>query len=182
MRWNRARICILTAACIAAIPAAWGQEKPLPEVEAEAALRAELAALTRSVARIAALLEEHLKRQQADLLMQRIQLASRGLTDLEQRVSRAKEERDSLERERRLMNDEIARLEIAEGEDPPAGIPQTEEDRKALRMNLDREVRRITEGLAGVEGLLAVLESELAVRLEELEAWEELVDKALGLR
>lgn len=154
-------------------PAVAGGEEPL---------RAEIAALNRSVAKIAALLEEQLKRQQAELLMQRIQLASRGLNDLEQRVRGAKEERESLEREKRLMQEEIARLEVTEDEEPPGLLSRTDDERKAIRSNLERETRRMEEMLVAVDGRLAELEVELGERLDAMDAWEELVDKALGLR
>lgn len=180
---RKATVLILAflAAAISLPAAPPAEEPPVPD---PATLHGQVAMLNETMSGMTAILEEFLQRQQADLLMKRIQIAARGLTELENRVSKSREEIDSLTRDRTRLTDEIARIEAALDEDQESqpGMPNTAQERREVKAQMERELRFISDRLISAENRLIDLENQLADRLDDLAAWEELVDKALGLK
>jgi hypothetical protein len=143
-------------------------------------LEAGLARLNGTMERLTAMVEELLRRQQADLLMQRIQLATRGLTELERGADSARQELESLARDRARIEEEIARVDAATDEEPQPGMPGARE-RREMKLSMERELRFLEDRRTMLESRVLELENQLLERHDDLAVWEALVDKALGI-
>jgi chromosome segregation ATPase len=175
-------ISILILFLAGALPAAAATAQG-PAVTPDGALLAEVSSLNRSMEEIVGLLEEFLKRQQADLLMKRIQISTRGLTELERRLDGAKDERRHIEDEIQMVRQAVERLEEeARAEEDQPGLEEGSEDRREQESMMGGHLKLLEERLQTAEIRVLELEDDLGDRLDNLAAWEELVDKALGLR
>lgn len=170
----------ITLAVVVAAPAA--AETPAP-ADPAARLVQEVGALNRNLERVATLLEEFLAKQEMDMLMKRIEFKSRRLSPLEQELRDARQERSRREEERSSLRVQLEEMERAleDEETEGAGAPHIEwtPTTKAL---METRMTFLRDALDALDLRIMELENDLASRREEIEGWEEFLDKEMGLR
>ncbi len=148
-----------------------------PTASAEDAYGRELVRLNRSLEEIVALLKRSVEHQELDLLIQRVELAVRRLTSMEEELGRLRNSLEGVEEERLTMEAVREHLEAERdpnAEDADAFEQQMEELDFRLKLLKDQSWKREQRALD--------LEGKISTLLEDIEALESALDERLGLR
>lgn len=137
----------------------------------------ELARLNITLEEVRDLLVQQIETQTLDLLLKRSQLVSSQVTQLDTLLRRAEASRDGLEDEKLRLETNLETFEDrVRGSDPE--IPR--EELEAMMRQFHVELERITNRLREAEAEVIDLDSQLSRRREDLESWQDLLDRRLG--
>jgi hypothetical protein len=179
---NKRIVCaaaLLAATTLAVAPAALPEQS---QADQSPDLAKEIRDLNRSIQDIASLLREQLKKQQADVLMKRMEISGRALSELEQELRGAVAERNSLSDGLKEVQARMDQLKDEATLGSPAGSRPPDPGLIHEGAELALRERLVKERLAAAEQRVSELENDVAKRRDEIKGWEELVDTQLGLR
>jgi chromosome segregation ATPase len=170
----------ITLAVVVTAPAA--VETPAP-ADPAARLVQEVGALNRNLERVATLLEEFLAKQEMDMLMKRIEFKSRRLSPLEQDLRNARQERSRREEERSSLRVQLEEMERALEDEETEGAGASHiEWPPGTKVQMETRMTFLRDALDALDLRIMELENDLASRREEIEGWEEFLDREMGLR
>jgi chromosome segregation ATPase len=170
----------MTLAVLAAAPAA--AETPAP-ADPAARLVQEVGALNRNLERVANLLEEFLAKQEMDMLMKRIEFKSRRLSPLEQELRTARKERSNREEERSHLQMQMEEMERVLEAQEREGAEESDADwAPGTKVRMETRMTYLRDAMDALDLRIMELENDLASRREEIEGWEEYLDREIGLR
>jgi len=171
----------LLAVLIASPPGAAAEPQPPaqePAVE-PAAVAAELGQLNATLQRIAGLLERQLQGQRLDLMLKRVEVASRQVNSLEGELGRLQSNRTSLADEHFGMRSRLETLDTEVELSEPASLPAYEAMIRQIEQGLKHMETRISE----MDARILEVENELVRRRGDLQALQDRLDRDLdGLR
>jgi len=153
-----------------------------PAAPAERELSSQVEELNRTLHEIADLLRKHLEGQQVDQLMKRIDMQTRSLAPLEQELRDARAERHGVAESLREIEAHVEFLDEQMRDTAQQPISMDDSSYAAERKRLAVQVELLRERLEASDATVYELEDRLQARRNEIRAWEELVDEALGLR
>lgn len=179
---NRRMIGLVGAVSVATLSVAFVAFPEQPQVERTPDLAQGVLDLNRSVQEIAALLREQLKKQQADVLMKRMEISGRALSTQEQELRSAVAARSTITDALREIQARIEQLKDVVGREAPGGVRRPENELSREGSELDLREKLLKDRLAAAEQRVIELENDVAKRRDEIKLWEELVDAQLGLR
>lgn len=136
----------------------------------------ELARLNATLGELRDLLARQLEAQSLDLMLKRTELASQEASQLEARLRSAEARARSLEDEKASME---TRLEELERRSRDEGLESDEQTRSVVRQ-FEAEIERVERRLAEARGDVAQIAGRLDRKLEDLRAWQDLVDRRLS--
>lgn len=180
MAFRFAVVAALAAVCLGICGSAGGQA---PDVDPA---HVELAAINRSILEIVEILRVHLTQRDQDLELRRIEVAiaaldlrSRGILLLEDRMHRLQDERDNAEQRRSRLQQQIAEFEER--------LRTTDQNTDGqTHLNLSRALDRITAESELIESTLWDLDrqildfqNQIGQERDSLQHLEEMVDEAL---
>jgi chromosome segregation ATPase len=159
--------------------AAWAQATPPPEETVPTTVQEELARLNRTMSRIVELLEREAEDRRLGLVLERVELESDRVADLEAELRRLESAKRSLENERFQIQSHLEsladQLEEAALETPREALRSLE----SAASGAERMLERLADQISEVEGRLAQTETELSSRRRDLQALRDRVDRAL---
>ena len=137
-----------------------------------------LASIDETMTEMHELLERQLETQTLDLLLKRAQLASAEVARIDRTLRRSTEKRTSLDAERRQLEfrvEAVEELQRSRREEGPSDI------------ELENRIRHLRNSIEVTEEALETVDSEivdLSARLDrkrqDLEAWQEILDRRLS--
>ena len=168
---------ISLALLILATPVTWAQEANLDSQEV--GLHSQLERLNNNIERIATLLEQSLRGQQLDLLIQRVEMGASRLAVAEQSLRSAQGTRDALDDEKLAIE---ARLgQMAEQLDSgTVDIPLEELDQYTRELDLQLEL--LKERLRNADRKILELENDVMRQRESIRDWQDYIDRELTSR
>lgn len=134
---------------------------------------AQLVKLNATLEDIQALLAEQLETQTLDLFLKRAQLVSSEVARLDGLLRSAQRSRGHWEDERIRLD---TRMEVLQNESPDLDDEAREREMRHVRSQSEGNLRRLRRNAADI----VELETRLARRQQDLEDWQELLDKRLG--
>jgi len=177
---NTLAIVVVAALALLMGGAAVSQQPAPPKAEPD--LATTLTELNRSVKEIASLLRQHLEKQDADLLMKRMEISARHLAQQEQVLRSAVAERDSLTDAMRELQVRADQMRAEMDEAPAVGAQNRNEEMERLKSEFELRQGLLKEKLAVADRKVMEMENDVAQFRDEIRAWQELVDARLGLR
>jgi chromosome segregation ATPase len=176
------RIARLSAALLLALLAvpleAIAQPRPPaqePSGQEPAAVAAELGRLNATLERIAGLLERQLQGQRLDLMLKRVDGASRQVDALEGELGRLRSGRSSLVDERFRMQSRLEAMVTEVEHSDPEALPAYE----AMSREAERGLKHLDTRIAETDARILELENELARRSGDLQALQDRLDREL---
>lgn len=170
---------LITPAASAQAPAA----SPPRATAAPPSVEAQLAELNRSVQQLVDMMAVYLERQRVDLLIKRIELSSQRLLAREQELSKARDDRASVEEEVQRLSPMLDRMEeqLLEAETDPANNPDADGTRRMLE-ELSGRLKWLGDKAWNLDQTILQLESDLERQRRDVAAWEEVIDRELTQR
>jgi len=172
-------VAVVAAVALSTASIALPQEPAPPQATDLAVSMAELNA---SMKQIASLLREHLDKQEADLLMKRMEFSSRALASQEQLLRSAVNDRDGLVQEMKELQLRLDQIQAESDRAPGAGARPSEDEFRRMSMEFELRQGLYKEQLAAAEQKVMELENDVMKYRDEIRIWQELVDARLGLR
>jgi len=172
-------VAVVAAVALSTASIALSQEPAAPPA---ADLAVSMAELNASMKQIASLLREHLDKQEADLLMKRMEFSSRALASQEQLLRSAVNDRDGLVQEMKELQLRLDQIRAESDRMPGAGARPSEEELRRMSMEFELRQGLYKEQLAAAEQKVMELENDVMKYRDEIRVWQELVDARLGLR
>jgi len=159
---------------------AWAQGS---EAAPAAGSSAELARLNRSMQELVDLFAVYLERQQVELLMRRIELKTRRLTVQEEELQATRSHQESVEEELTMLKGMVERLEAnARDSDETPGLETSAGDaERRMLEEVESRVELLEDKRWRLEQKALDLDSVIERQRREIDAWEEIVDRELGL-
>lgn len=139
---------------------------------------AQLSQLNATLMEVQALLERQLETQTLDLVLKRSQLASAEVGRLDAQLRRAVERRDSLEEEQVHLEVRAENLEDAYRRSSEDGPSMQEVEMMQRNVRIQRAL--IEERLSNIAAEVVDLENRLERKREDLQSWQELLDRRLA--
>ena len=136
---------------------------------------AELARLNATLIELRDLLEQQIETQGLDLLLKRSQILSQEMLQIETHLRSVKSTQRSLGDEKSRMETQIEIFRERER----AGNMEPEE-LETMLLQFEAAYKQVTGQLRDIESEAAELESRLMRKQEDLEAWQDLLDRRLG--
>ena len=137
----------------------------------------QLSKLNATLVEVQEFLERQLETQTLDLLLKRSQLASAEVFRLSTQLRQATTRRDSLEDDRVRME---LRSELLEERDRSGTAEQTSEEIDTIRRQLRVSMNMAESRLREVEAEIVDLDSRLFRKQEDLQSWQDLLDRRLS--
>ena len=177
---HTAVIAAIAAMCLGSVGSA-GAQSPTSD-----ATEGDLADISRSIRQLVELLDDHLAQRERDFELRRVEVAiaaldlrSRAMLQMQDRLQRIQDERDTAEGRRSLLEQQVA-----EFEERVRTTDQTTDGQTHL--NLSRAIERLTAESELIENTIWELErqaldlqNQIARERDSLRHLEEIVDEAL---
>lgn len=165
---------------VAAVLAAGSPPQAEPPTDQE--LVEEVRKLNGTLERMGILLEDFLDRQRVDMLMKRIEIKSRRLAPMEEELRQVRTRRESLQEEVKMIRMELERFE-GDAEDPDNPDREASKElARQMRAQLEPRAEMVQDSIGDLDLRIVEMETAILSRRDEIQAWEELVDKELGIR
>ena len=176
-------IAVLVAAALPALGSlgtAAAQEPP--PADPTVLLLQEVTELNTSMKEIADLLRQAVDRQQTALLLQRLQLKSRGVAPLEEGLRRARSEQEGVATSLAQLEQHLEFLEERRrDQEERQGLVAEDSDLKMEERQMTLELNLLEEKLSMLNQRIFDLENDLLNRQSEIRDWEDYLDDQLGL-
>ena len=179
---NKRMIGLVAAVSVATLSVALLASPEQPQAERTLDLAQGVRDLNRTMQEIASLLREQLKKQQADVLMKRMEISGRALSTQEQELRGVVAERGTITDGLKEIQARIEQLKDDDGREAPPGVRRPENGLARERFELELREKLLKDRLAASDQRVIELENDVARRRDEIKAWEELIDAQLGLR
>lgn len=169
--------CLALALCPLASAVCQAQSTALPS-DAIAPLQAELARINQSMTQLVDMLRAATNRQSLEILLRRAELHYREMAPLQEDLRSARTEKRSLEEEHLRLQTIYNQL----GEEIELGDPDMSTSvagRKAMRRDLEDQIRFVKTRISNAEQRVAELESEVADGRRKVEVIEGMIDDRL---
>ncbi len=169
-------VLLLAMLCGVASTSAQTQVRPIPELAANIA--EQLTALNETMSEMHDLLERQSETQALELLLKRAQLASDEVARLDRAYRRATERRSNLDAQRtnllfrRESIDDLRRTRRDQG--------PSDEELEARRKNLTNSINVVERQLSAVESEIVEVSGRLERKRQDLESWQEILDRRLS--
>lgn len=167
----------LLVVLIASSPTVAAQPDP-PDQEPTAepiAVAAQLGRLNTTLERIAGLLEQQLQGQRLDLMLKRVDVASRQVDSLEGELARLRSGRSSLTDERFRMQSRLEELAMEVEHSDPEALPAYE----AMTREAERLLKHLDTRIGEMDARILEAENELARHWGDLQALQDRLDREL---
>ena len=150
--------------------------------EEEGNLAAKVDEMNRTLREIAGYMQQHLRGQQTDQLMKRIELRRRALAPLESEVRNSRGAVLSMEMDLKRLETQREFVEEERERAGQSGFPADGNQFEVEERMMKLRIQEILAQKESLESRVFELENDLAGRQAELATWEEILDEELGLR
>jgi chromosome segregation ATPase len=175
-RVARLATALLLALLAVPVEATAQPRSSLQEASVEpASVAAELGRLNVTLERIAGLLERQLQGQRLDLMLKRVDGASRQVDGLEGELGRLRSGRSSLVDERFRMQSRLEAMVTEVEHSDPEALPAYE----AMSREAERGLKHLDTRIAETDARILEVENELARRSGDLQALQDRLDREL---